>query len=219
MVYTIGRFILGNFIRMYIHSIKGIENIPKGTPFITAANHASFADDLMLPSTILRYTNKKFHIFVNSRFYKNYFLSKFFYIYGCIPVDVKKDVGNENNRKQTNEAAFKEAITSLKMGGTFGIFPEGGRSEDGKLKKAKLGVARIALEARVPVLPFGIKGSYKIMPKGAKFPRFKRAEIIIGKPLYFDSFYGKEKDYKTLELVTRKIMKEIAKLTEQEYNY
>lgn len=219
MVYTLVGLFLGNFIRMYIRKTKGIENIPRDKPFISAANHAGFADDLIMPITILRYTNKKFHIFVNSRFYKNFFLRRFFYRYGCIPVNVSKDVLDEEARKATNKRAFDEAIQSLKKGEVFGVFPEGGRSPDGSLQKAKSGVAKVALTARVPVVPFGIKGSYEIMPKGAKFPKFRRADIVIGKPIYFDKYYGKEKDYKTLEEVTTIIMKEIAKLTGQEYNH
>ena len=212
-------FFLSIFIRMYLRNISGEENLPKGAPFIVAANHNGYADDLIMPTTIIRNIKKKFHIFVNSRFYKNFFLRKFLYHNNCIPVDASKDVTDEKKRREANEAAFKIAIDNLRKGEVFGIFPEGGRSEDGKLKKAKVGVARVALTAKVPVIPFGIKGSFDIMPKGAKFPRFKRADVIIGKPIYFDRFYGKEKDYNTLEEVTRIIMKEIAKLVDEEYNY
>ncbi|MCK5282672.1 MAG: 1-acyl-sn-glycerol-3-phosphate acyltransferase [Nanoarchaeota archaeon] len=197
----------------------GIENIPKNKAYIVAPNHSSYADDLIAPYTMIAYGKKKLHIFVNSRFYKNFFLIKLLDHFGCIRVDVSKDVKDEEKRKKTNEKAFKIALEGLKNGDILIIFPEGGRSQNGKLKKAKTGIAKAALAAKVPVLPMGIKGSYEIMPKGAKLPKFKKADIIIGKPMYFDKYYGKEKDYKTLETVTTLIMKEIAKLTNQDYNY
>lgn len=218
MVYPFSKIFLGGIIRLFTGKVIGRENLIH-PPFIVAANHSSYADDLLLPYNIAVITDNKFNIFVNSRFYKNYFLKKFLDHFECIPVDVSKDVKDEERKRKTNELAFEKAINSLKAGKIFMIFPEGGRSEDGKLKKAKVGVAKLALGARLPVIPVGIVGSYQIMPKGAKFPQFKKANIIIGKPLHFDAYYEKEKDYKVLEQVTTVIMKEIAKLINQEYKY
>ena len=211
MIHPLSRIFFGPLITLYVRKVYGVDNLPEGN-FVAAANHASYVDDFIFPYTLTTKANKKFHVFVNSRFYKNIFFKKFLDNYECIPVDVAKNVQDDKKRKATNERAFKLAFNYLKRGDIFLIFPEGGRSEDGKLKKAKTGVAKVALTARLPVIPVGIKGSYEIMPKGAKFPRFKKADIIIGKPLYFDRYYGKEKDYKVLEAVTDKIMKEIAKL-------
>jgi 1-acyl-sn-glycerol-3-phosphate acyltransferase len=218
MIYPISKFILSMVLPFYLKKTKGKFNIPK-TNFIAAANHASYTDDVILPYILSKYTKRKFHIFVNSRFYKNRFLKALLYHYELIPVDVAKDITDSKKRKATNEAAFRKAMDYIKKGNDFFIFPEGGRSKDGKIKKAKTGIAKIALESHLPVLPVGIKDSYEILPKGAKFPRFKKAEVIIGRPLYFDKYYGKEKDYKTLEKVTTIIMKEIAELTDQKYDY
>lgn len=218
MIYPFTKIFLGPIIKLYIRKIQGKNNLPDSN-FVAAANHASYVDDFIFPYTLMENTERKFYIFVNSRFYNNYFFKKFLDSYEFIPVDVAKDVKDEKKRKETNERAFEKALNFLSKGGNFFIFPEGARSSDGKLKKAKTGVARVALAAEVPVIPVGVKGSYEIMPKGAKFPGFKRADIIIGKPLYFDKYHGKEKDYKTLEEVTTMIMKEIAKLIHQEYNY
>jgi 1-acyl-sn-glycerol-3-phosphate acyltransferase len=216
MVYPLTKIFSGIIIKPFTRKVIGKVNLPK-TPFIAAANHASFADDFLLNYHIMYASKRKFRIFVNSRFYKSRLIKAYLDHYNCIPVDVSKDVKNKEKRKKTNESAFKLAIKALKQGYNFHIFPEGGRSSDGKLKKAKLGVARVSLEAKVPVVPIGIIGSHEILPKGKKFPRLKRADIIIGKPLNFEKYNGK--DYKTLEEVTRIIMKEIAKLTNQKYIY
>ena len=77
----------------------------------------------------------------------------------------------------------------------------------------------MALVARVPILPVGLTGTFEILPKGKNVPRFKRATVNIGKLMYFDEYYGKENNKKTVRLVTTKIMKEIAKLTGEQYNF
>lgn len=70
----------------------------------------------------------------------------------------------------------------------------------------------MALLAKVPVVPVGIVNSSKVLPIGAVIPRFKRVVINIGKPMYFDEYYGKADDRHALEEVTNKIMAEIGKL-------
>ena len=106
----------------------------------------------------------------------------------------------------------------MKKGELAGIFPEGTRSPDGKIQKAKSGIANLAIAAKVPVLPIGIIGSHKILPKGNFFPRLKRCTINIGKPLVFKQYYNKKINKRMLDNVTRSIMKEIAKLAGQKYN-
>jgi len=57
------------------------------------------------------------------------------------------------------------------------------------------------------------------MPKGAKFPRLRKADIRIGNPIYLDMYHGKGKDYKIQERATRMVMKAVAKLIGQEYRH
>jgi 1-acyl-sn-glycerol-3-phosphate acyltransferase len=217
MVYPVIRFTLGNIVKLCIGEIEGVHNL-RDEPLVIAANHSSYVDDLIIPYIIIVKMKKKFTVFVNSRYYRNYFYRRFLSHYGGIPVDVSKDVKDENRRRVTNEKAIKEAVDSLRDGKIFLIFPEGERSPDGKIQKAKPGVARVALTARVPVIPVGIKGSYDILPKGAAFPKFKRVDVVVGEPLTFDNYYGKEENYATLEEVTTTIMREIARLVGQEYH-
>jgi 1-acyl-sn-glycerol-3-phosphate acyltransferase len=217
MVYPVIRFTLGNIVKLCIGEIEGVHNL-RDEPLVIAANHSSYVDDLIIPYIIIVKMKKKFTVFVNSRYYKNYFYRRFLSHYGGIPVDVSKDIKDENRRRVTNEKAIKEAVDSLRDGKIFLIFPEGERSPDGKIQKAKTGVARVALTARVPVIPVGIEGSYDILPKGAAFPKFKRVDVVVGEPLTFDNYYGKEEDYATLEEVTTTIMREIARLVGQEYH-
>lgn len=216
MVHPILKRTLAPLIRLWAKKVNGMGNLKKEKTFIIACNHGSFADDLIIPSIVVPYLNRHLHIYCNDRFYKNLFLRKFLENARCIPVRVGEKTEESVN---TNKKAFNLALRYLRNNGLVGIFPEGHRSLDGSLLKAKTGVARLALNAKVPVIPIGTIGSYEIWPKHTKFPRFKRCIVNIGDPMFFDKHYGKEHNRKVLMGVTTKIMKQIAKLTNQEYNH
>ncbi len=215
MVYPIGKLIITPIYKLWLRKAEGIENVPKKGAFIIAANHTSYYDAMLLHSIIIPKINRKIRALVNSYYWKP-LISRWFLEWGeCIPVYV----GHEKDAKAKNEAAFQEAVSYLKKGGIIQIFPEGARSHNGKLQKAYTGIARLALTSKVPVLPAGIIGSEKVMPKGALFPRFARCDVKIGKSITFEKYYGKKPNNRIFEEVTRSIMKQIAKLTKQQYNY
>ena len=80
-----------------------------------------------------------------------------------------------------------------------------------------LGNGKTLLGSKVPVIPLGTIGCYEILPKGAVFPRFKRCELHIGKPLDFEKYFGEEDNSKILNIITTEIMKEIGKLAKLDY--
>lgn len=215
MVYPIGKIVVVPFYKLWLRKFEGLENVPKELPCIIAANHSSYYDALLLPSIIIPKIDKKIHAFVNSIYWKNS-ITRWFVEWGeSIPVYIGKD----KDSKEKNEHAFKKALYHLKHNGIVQIFPEGTRSYDGRLKKAYAGVAKLALEAKVPVLPVGIIGANEVLPKGKILPRFKRCEVKIGKLIYFQKYYNRKGSKKIYEEITRTIMKEIARLIGQEYRY
>jgi len=213
MVYPKSKIFIGPIYRLWLGEVQGIENIPKDRPFIIAANHASYYDALLLHSIVIPKIDKKVHAMVNSTYWNNNIVGYILDWGKCIPLDVSGHSRNDNKK------AFEEAFESLKKGDPVQIFPEGKRSQDGKLNKAYIGVAKLALKAKVPVVPMGIIDSFKVLPKGKFFPRFKRCKVKIGKPIYFKNYYNKKIDNKLLVGVTRKVMKIIAGLISQEYKY
>jgi len=216
MVYPLLRLTLGPFVRAFMKEIEGKENIPKDKAFIIACNHASFFDDAAVPSVVIPVINKKIHFYISHKYFKKFFLKRLLEkVAEGIPIAAKK----AGDSKKINEEGFKKALDYLKKKELIGIFPEGTRSVDGKIRKAKTGIAYLVLKAKVPVLPIGIKGSYEILPKGSSFPRFKRCNVRIGKIMYFDKYYGKKINKQLLTRITREIMKEIARLSNQEYKF
>ena len=195
--------------KFWMRKIQGISNIPKeNIGFIVAANHASYLDHFILGSTIVLNTKKMLHFLAKKEHFDDPFQRRWHNFLNAIPID----------RQAGGRKAIKKAIAALKNKKAIAIYPEGTRTLTGKLNHAKTGIARLALAAKVPVLPVGLVGTFDILPKGNYFPKFKRSEVNVGKLMYFDKYYKKEKDYKTLRFITDKIMKEIAKLSKQNYN-
>ena len=205
---TLLKVTLPHFFNLYIKKVHGIENIPEKGPFIVAANHTSYFDHLLIASTLLlkkkvyvRFLAKKEHFAGTQKFWHK--------LVDAIPLD----------RQKNWEEGLYMAYQELKKGTIIGIYPEGTRSIDGKLQKGKVGVARLALTARVPVLPIGIANANTILPKGKTLPRFHRAELYIGKPMSFEKYYGKQEDLNVLKNIATQVMKEIARLSKQTYNH
>jgi 1-acyl-sn-glycerol-3-phosphate acyltransferase len=105
----------------------------------------------------------------------------------------------------------------LDEGDLFGIYPEGTRSHDGRLYRGKTGVARLALETGVPVIPVAVVGTDVVAPPGKKFGSFTRPVVRFGKPLDFERYEGLANDRYILRSVTDEIMYEIMRLSGQEY--
>src|SRR3989338_1225715 len=213
MIHPILRFTLANVYKLWLIKAQGLENLPKDRPFIIAANHSSYYDSMLLHCIIIPKIDKKIHALVNSSYWNYPIARKLLNIGECIPVSVVKN----KNLKNQNEDVFKKAVEYLKKGEIIQIFPEGTRSIDGELKKAYTGIAKICLYSNVPVLPVGIIGSYKVLPKGKFFPRFIRCDVNIGKLIYFDKYYKKKVSNSLLEKITKDIMEEIARLIGGKY--
>jgi 1-acyl-sn-glycerol-3-phosphate acyltransferase len=206
--YSFFRVFMGPIVRLFwIKKVEGLENIPKSGPCIIAANHASYLDFICFVSI----SPRKVYYLAAEKFFKSYFWRPLMNMTGQIKVE--RDVKDKTKPKNI-------AISVLKQNKMLGIFPEGTRSDDGEIHKAYTGVAKFVLATKAPVIPMGIKETYKILPRFKKTPKFKKiAEFVIGKPMFFENFYCEENDEKVLREITNKIMLEIAKLANKKYNY
>ncbi|MFL6166032.1 MAG: lysophospholipid acyltransferase family protein, partial [Ornithinibacter sp.] len=115
------------------------------------------------------------------------------------------------------QAALDTGIRLLREGHLLGIYPEGTRSPDGRLYKGKTGLARMVLEARVPVVPVAMFGTDKANPIGSKMWRPHKIRIKIGKPLDFSRYEGLAGDRFVERSITDEIMYALMELSGQEY--
>ncbi len=202
---------IGPVIRVVFRpQVEGVQHVPESGPAILASNHLSYADWLFLPLTLTRRVTfvAKAEYF-NTPGIKGWFQKLFFTGSGQVPID--------RSGATAADGALTAAIRILGEGGLFGIYPEGTRSHDGKLYRGKTGVARLALETRVPVIPVAVVGTDVVAPPGKKFGSVTRPIVRFGKPLDFSRYAGLENDRYILRSITDEIMYEIMRLSGQEY--
>ena len=132
---------------------------------------------------------------------------------GCVVGQVPVD----RSGGRASEAAITTATSVLSEDSLLGIYPEGTRSPNGIMYRGKTGVARMALEAKVPVIPVAMINTYEIQPPGHILPRLYRVGVRIGRPLDFSRYEGLEDDRFVLRSVTDEIMYALMELSGQEY--
>lgn len=189
---------------------EGTENVPEHGPAILACNHLSYADWLFMPATIpRRVTFVAKAEYFTGRGPKGWLQRWFFAGAGQVPID--------RSGGRASQGALLSGLKVLRRGELFGIYPEGTRSLDGRLYRGKTGVARLALEAKVPVIPVAVINTDQIAPPGKLFGRFMRPRVRFGKPLDFSRYWGMEGDRHILRSITDEIMYEIMAMSGQEY--
>lgn len=204
MVWPLFKIFIFPPIRFFIKNVNGIKNIPKDNNFIVTSNHPSWWDPFIIGTVITPFLNKKIHFMASPRFWflGDTICRKWA---GCIPV-YKDDKG---------ESSIKEALSFLKNNKIVGIFPEGIAKPNKKIK-GKLGIARLAIESKKPVIPIGLNGVDELAPGGSIIPKkLKRITINIGKPLYFNEYYDKPHNLKILRSVTKRIVSSFEALLER----
>jgi 1-acyl-sn-glycerol-3-phosphate acyltransferase len=190
--------------------VEGEDNVPSEGPAILASNHLSFSDSFFMPLVIeRRVTFLAKSDYFHGRGIKGRLTTVFFKGVGQLPID--------RSGGRASEAAVATGLRVLSEGRLLGIYPEGTRSPDGRLYRGKTGVARMALEAKVPVIPVAMIGTDKVQPIGRKLPRLGRVGVRFGKPIDFSRYEGMEGDRFILRSVTDQIMYELMEIGGQEY--
>jgi 1-acyl-sn-glycerol-3-phosphate acyltransferase len=209
--FILKNFLLGPILKALFRPwVRGMENIPTSGPVILASNHLSFSDSIFLPLQSRRpvvFLAKSEYF--TGRGVKGALTRWFFKATGQLPID--------RSGGRASEASLNTGLRVLAQGQVLGIYPEGTRSPDGRLFRGRTGIARMALESKVPVIPVAMIDTEKVQPIGRRLPRIRRIGIIVGEPLDFSRFDGMEGDRVILRAVTDEIMYELMKLSGQEY--
>ncbi len=187
--------------------IEGEENIPETGGVILAGNHLSAGDTFLLPAMIHRQMTfpAKAELFQMKGLGR--VIGWFLRGVGQVPMD--------RSGGRASADGLRPVYEVLEEGGVVGIFPEGTRSHDGRLYRGRTGVARLALNAGVPVIPVGFSDT-QFTPGLFGIPVMKRPGIRIGKPLDFSEHFGSTEGSVYRE-VTDAVMVAIQELTGQEY--
>lgn len=189
---------------------EGVENVPTKGPAILASNHLSFSDSFFLPLMVQRpITFLAKSDYFTGKGFKGLFSKAFFAGVGQVPID--------RSGGRASEAAISTGTRILAKGSLLGIYPEGTRSPNGTLYRGRTGLARMALEAKVPIIPVAMIGTFEIQPPGVIRPTLRRVGVRFGKPLDFSRYEGLEDDRFILRSVTDEVMYELMTLAGQDY--
>ena len=148
---------------LYRPKVQGAENIPKQGAIILVGNHKHAFDAPL----VMTNTDRIVHYMAKESLFKGIH-GKLLESIGIIKV----------YRTRSNPKAVIEAVDILKNGGVVGIFPEGTRNKtEQELLKFRHGAVAIAKQANVPIVPFAIRGDYKLFQKGLTIEFGKPVDI------------------------------------------
>jgi 1-acyl-sn-glycerol-3-phosphate acyltransferase len=156
--------------------VEGRENVPRCGPLIVAPNHISYLDPPVAGSAL----DRQLYFMAKVELFAHPFLGWLIRQYGAFPVQ----------RGVADRAAMRHAERLLRAGHAVLVFPDGTRSPDGRLTAGELGIALLALRTGAPVLPIGVDGTDRVMPRGTLLMRPARVRIRIGPPISFDDLCG-----------------------------
>jgi len=189
---------------------KGAQNIPQTGAFIAACNHLSYLDAFVF-ADFLFHSGRAPRFLGKASVFKIPVIGKIILAGGHVPI-----------QRETSSAhhAIDDARGLLDSGHALGLYPEGTltRDTDGWPMVAKTGIARLALQTGVPVIPVAQWGSQKIIPTyGKKIKLFPRTKVVFvaGPPVDLSEWAGKSDDPEALIAATAKVMREITNLLEQ----
>ena len=203
--------LLGPLLRLAFRpTVEGRENVPASGGALMASNHLAVIDSFVLPAMIRRRMTfpAKREYFIEPGF-KGRLKKLFFTGAGQVPID--------RSSGSAAQAALDTCVRLLREGNLVGIYPEGTRSPDGRLYKGKTGMARMALEAGVPVIPVIMAGTDRANPIGSKLWRPHKVRIKIGRPLDFSRYQGLAGDRFVERAITDEIMYALMELSGQIY--
>lgn len=148
--------------------VRGMEHLPPQGGLVLS-NHQSFLDPLLLGLPLNRpisfvARHSLFRVPVVGWILRNTYV---------MPI----------NREAGGTESIREAARRLKHGFLIGMFPEGTRSRDRNLGDFKPGFIAILRQARVPIVPAGVAGADRAMPRGAVLPRFGHVRVVFGEPI------------------------------------
>lgn len=202
------RWLVNKIIKILSHLLLKIDSselckFPDQGPLIVAANHINFLDAPVLLSHL---SPRPITGLVKKETWDNPLMGFLFDVWDGIPID----------RTVADFTAFKLARKALDDHKILAVAPEGTRSEDGKLVRAKPGIGILVSQCDVPLLPIAYWG-HEDFKKNIKHLKRSRMHIRVGQPFQVQ-LNGNPKNKETLQAMADAIMMEVAKLMPERYH-
>ncbi len=149
--------------------VTGVANVPAEGPVIIAPVHRSFADFGFSAFV----TRRKLFFMAKDDLWRNRLLGRLLFALGAFPV----------HRQSADREALRNAEEVLRAGQVLVLFPEGTRQEGPEVQQLLEGAAFLAARTGAQIVPVGIGGSDRAMPKGSLIPKPFRVSVVVGPPL------------------------------------
>jgi long-chain acyl-CoA synthetase len=186
--------------------VEGRENLPDAGPFILTPNHVSYLDPFAVAAALgNRRLRQTYWAGWTGAAFRNAVFRFASRLGQAVPIDP--------NRAVVSSLAFCAAV--LKNGRNLVWFPEGQRSEDGKLRAFKPGIGMLLEHFDVPVVPVYIRGTYEAWPAGRLLPRPGRVTVIFDKPVRSAGLAGAVRDSKTQERIAENLRQREVRLIQE----
>jgi 1-acyl-sn-glycerol-3-phosphate acyltransferase len=179
--YQLVRFIVTTFCRTWCRmTVEGRENVPADGLFLLAPTHRSILDTPISSGV----TRRRMRFMGADKYWKNKTFGRLLTALGGFPV----------SRGTADREALKRCIAVLEGGEPLVLFPEGERKSGPIIQPLFDGATYIAVKAGVPIVPVGIGGSERVMPRGSKFIYPRKLHVVIGKPIQATTGAGTPKE-------------------------
>jgi 1-acyl-sn-glycerol-3-phosphate acyltransferase len=150
-------------------SVEGLEHVPPAGPFVLAPVHRSNMDTPIVSVV----TRRRLRYMGKDSLWKKAFPRWALSALGGFPV----------TRGSADKEALVRCIAVLKAGEPLVLFPEGERKSGPLVEPLFDGAAFVAAKAAVPIVPVGIGGSERVMPKGSKVIYPRKVHVVVGAPI------------------------------------
>lgn len=154
----------------------GIPRVPVTGGVMLVCNHQSFFD----PPLVAMGLPRESCFMARDTLFENRWFTRLIRSLNAFPV----------RRGAADVSAIKEALRRLKSGMSLVVFPEGTRTQDGRIGRMLPGPGSIARKAAVPIVPTLIDGAFQCWPRDAKWPRIGDVIIEYGRPVHPDEYAG-----------------------------
>ena len=177
---------------VYRVKIEGIENVPKNSACIICGNHVHALD----APALIASTSRKIRFKAKQELWKSVGFKFMAWIFEVFPVA----------RGQKDTEAIKTSMKILKSNEILGMYPEGTRNGIERGIKPKNGAVNLAIRMNVPIIPFGVSGSFK---------PFTKVVYRFGEPMNFSNYKDDAKNKEIVDGLTSKVMSRVIELRDE----
>ena len=199
ILYFIFRSAICGFTQLYTRmTIEGQENLPSTGAYVLAPVHRSYVDTPIAACV----TRRRIRFMGKDSMWKFELCGKLISALGAFPV----------SRGTADREALKRCVSVLNAGEPLVLFPEGERKDGPSVQPLFDGAAFVAAKAGVPIVPVGIGGSARVMPRGAKFVFPKKVHVSIGAPIRAEVNASGRSNRHAVAKVTQELHAELQRL-------